>query len=295
MVRQRYYPLFAGILWGTAYPSLQIVLKSFTPTQVVLFRVVLGTLFLGVVLAVTYGRESFAISQSQLLPLTVLGWTSVALFYLLQTVAVQYSTPVNVSFIISTYPMFVSVAAPLLLSTRVKLTDAVGLSVAVIGVYIIIGDGRIINLFDSPTIIGDLLAFGGSLSFMTYLLLTRHWNERLNIDYLSLTFFAHLLSIPPLAVFFIFSGEIAPTTATAPSVLMLGYLAIVVTGCGLLLLNAGLEQTSAPVAALRLLVIPLVSTLLSVVILGEPLTVPKIVGGVAISTGIILQAVFSEN
>lgn len=295
MTFRRYFPLGAGLLWGTAYPALQVALDSFTPAQIVLFRVVLGTLFLGGVLTAVHGREPFSVSRSQLLPLTVLGWTSVALFYLLQTVAVRHSTPVNVSFIISTYPVFVSVAAPLLLATRVRATDAVGLVVAVVGVYVIVGNGRIIDLFAGPTVVGDLLALGGSLSFMTYLLLTRRWSGRFDIDYLTLTFFAHCLSIPPLAVFFLTSGELTPTAATVPSTLVLVYLAVVVTGGGLLLLNAGLEAASAPVAALRLLVVPLVATILSVLLLGEALTVPKVVGGVAIGVGIVVQSLFGGD
>jgi drug/metabolite transporter (DMT)-like permease len=290
MTFRRYFPLGAGLLWGTAYPALQVVLQSFTPAQVVFFRVVVGTLFLGGVLVAVYGREPFAISLSQLVPLTVLGWTSVALFYLLQTVAVGYSTPVNVSFIISTYPLFVAVVAPLLLSTRVRATDAVSLGLALVGVYVIVGDGQVIDLFASPTVVGDLLALGGSLSFMTYLLLSRRWNGRFDLDYLTVTFFAHCLSIPPLAVFLLTTGDPSPTGVSLPATLVLGYLAVVVTGGGLLLLNAGLERASAPVAALRLLVVPLVSTLLSVVLLGEALTVPKVGGGVAICLGIVVQA-----
>ncbi|WP_323192156.1 DMT family transporter [Halostella sp. PRR32] len=295
MSYRQYYPIVAGVLWGTAYPSLQVLLGPFTPAEVVLFRVVLGTLFLGGVLAVIYGREPFIVERAHLLPLTVLGWTSVALFYLLQTVAVQHSTPVNVSFIISTYPIFVSVVAPLLLATRLRLADGIGLTLALTGVYVIVGNGRIIDLFSSPTFVGDLLALAGSLSFMCYLLLTRYWNGRFDLDYLSVTFFAHFLSIPPLVVFFLTREEFVRPTPSLSSVLVLCYLAIVVTGGGLLLLNAGLEQATAPVAALRLLVIPLVSTLLSVALLDEVLTVPKMLGGAAIGVGIVLQSVLTDG
>lgn len=295
MTYKRYFPIGAGVLWGTTYPALQVILQSFTPAQIVLFRVVIGTVFLGTILSVSYGHEWFAISPSLLVPLTVLSWTSVGLFYIFQTVAVQHSTPVNVSFIISTYPIFVAITAPLLLPTRVRIADAGGLVLTVVGVYVIVGNGRVIDLFGSPTIVGDLLALGSSLSFMTYLLLSRRWQGRFNFDYLTVTFFAHCLSIPLLAVFFLTSGELAPTGVSLPSIIMLVYLAVVVTGGGLLLLNAGLEAASAPIAALRLLVVPLVATLLSVAFLGESLTVPKVIGGLAIGVGIILQSLFGDD
>lgn len=288
MSLRRYQPLVAGALWGTAYPCLQIILDSFAPSQVVLIRVVLGTAFLGGVVALVYGRAPFRINRRQVLPLATLAVLSVGFFYILQTVAVWYSTPINVSFLISTYPVFVSMVAPYVLGESVTRASVAGLAFAILGAYVIIGGGRILPLFSSLTFLGDLLALVASLCFMGYLLLNRRWSARFDFDYLTLTFFAHFFSVPVMVGFLGVEGAFAVGTVDPLAVVLLLWLSIAVTGGGLLALNAGLTTEATHVAALRLLLIPLVSTVLSVAFLGEVVTPAKAAGGLAICVGIVL-------
>jgi drug/metabolite transporter (DMT)-like permease len=286
-VRQ-YQPLVAGVLWGTAYPCLQVILESFAPAQVVFIRVVLGTLFLGGVLAIVYGRDPFRIDLSQVVPLAVLAALSVGVFYIFQTIAVWYSTPVNVSFLVSTYPVFVAIAAPFALGESVTRTSVAGLGFAIVGAYVIIGNASLIPLFSSPTFLGDSLALLASLSFMGYLLLNRRWSTGFEFDYLTLTFFAHCFSLPIVAGFLGYTGEFSIGAISPLALVLLLWLSIAVTGGGLLALNAGLTEEKTHVAALRLLLIPAVSTILSVLFLDEGITPAKAIGGLAIGVGIVL-------
>lgn len=285
---RRYLPLVAGALWGTAYPSLQVVLQSFAPSQVVLIRVVLGTVVLVSAVALLYGRDPFRVGRRQILPLAVLGVLGVGFFYIFQVIAVQYSTPINVSFIISTYPVLVSISAPFLLKENLTPWGVAGLLFAIVGAYAIIGDGRLIPLFSSPTFAGDAVALLGALSFTGYLLLNRAWAERFEFDFLTLTVFAHVFSIPVVAAFLGATGTFSVEAVDPLAVLLLVWLAAGVTAGGLLALNAGLTAERTQVAALRLLLVPLVASVLSVVFLGEVVTPAKLGGGLAISIGIVL-------
>lgn len=285
---KQYQPLVAGVLWGTAYPCLQVILESFAPSQVVVIRVVIGTLFLGSVIALIYGRDPFQIEPGQVLPLAILAALSVGVFYIFQTIAVWYSTPVNVSFMISTYPVFVAIAAPFVLGESVTQASVAGLIFALVGAYVIIGNASLIPLFSSPTVLGDLLALLASLSFMGYLLLNRRWSTGFEFDYLALTFFAHCFSLPVVVAFVGYTGEFAIGSVTPVAVVLLLWLSIGVTGGGLLALNAGLTEEKTHVAALRLLLIPVVSTILSVLFLGEVITPAKALGGLAIGIGVVL-------
>lgn len=291
MDARQYQPLVAGVLWGTAYPCLQVILGSFAPAQVVFIRVVLGTLFLGGVIALVYGRDPFRIGFSQVVPLAILAALSVGVFYIFQTVAVWYSTPVNVSFIVSTYPVFVAISAPYVLDESVTRASVAGLLFAIVGAYVIIGNASLIPLFSSPTFLGDALALLASLSFMGYLLLNRHWSAGFEFDYLTLTFFAHCFSLPIVAGFLGYTGELSVGSVTPLSLVLLLWLSIAVTGGGLLALNAGLTEEKTHVAALRLLLIPAVSTVLSVLFLDEVITPAKALGGLAIGIGVVLPYV----
>jgi drug/metabolite transporter (DMT)-like permease len=254
----------------------------------VFIRVVLGTLFLGGVLAIVYGRDPFRIDLSQVVPLAVLAALSVGVFYIFQTIAVWYSTPVNVSFLVSTYPVFVAIAAPFALGESVTRTSVAGLGFAIVGAYVIIGNASLIPLFSSPTFLGDSLALLASLSFMGYLLLNRRWSTGFEFDYLTLTFFAHCFSLPIVAGFLGYTGEFSIGAISPLALVLLLWLSIAVTGGGLLALNAGLTEEKTHVAALRLLLIPAVSTILSVLFLDEGITPAKAIGGLAIGVGIVL-------
>lgn len=288
---KQYQPLAAGALWGTAYPCLQVILETFAPSQVIFIRILLGTIFLGVAIVAVRGLDPFRIEITQVVPLTVLAVLGVGLFYIFQTIAVWYSTPINVSFIISTYPVWIAIAAPYALDESVTRASVGGLVFAIGGAYLIIGNGRLIPLFSSPTFVGDILALLGSISFMLYLLLNRRWSRGYAFEYLTLTFFAHCFSLPLVGAFLGYTGEFAVGSVPPLAIALLLWLSIAVTGGGLLALNAGLTEEKTHVAALRLLLIPAVSTVLSVAFLGEVLTPVKVAGGTAIAVGIVLPYV----
>lgn len=178
--------------------------------------------------------------------------------------------------------------APFALQEDLTTGGIAGLGFAIVGAYAIIGDGRLIPLFSSSTFAGDLLALGGALSFTGYLLLNRAWATRFEFDFLTLTVFAHVFSIPLMLAFLGATGNVSVGAVDPLAVVLLVWLAAGVTAGELLALNAGLTEERTQVAALRLLLVPLVASVLSVVFLGEVVTPTKVVGGLAISIGIVL-------
>jgi drug/metabolite transporter (DMT)-like permease len=111
--------------------------------------------------------------------------------------------------------------------------------------------------------------------------------NRLQMGQLSTTFYMVLYTIPLLAIPTLLTRqyEVGPINPI-PAVALL-WLAVVVTGLGYLALNIGLTAETTTLTALRLLIVPLVSTLISVTMLGEPLTAAKLGGGSLIALGIL--------
>jgi len=287
MISRRYFPLVTGVLWGTSYPAISVALDSFPPLQIALVRVLCATLILGPVLYYLNKYEKPRLRRSQWAPLIAFSIFGIGLFYLSQVFSLELSTPINVSFMITTYPGFVSVLAYFVLDEPLKRRHVAGVVLAMLGAYLIIGGGRLLPLFSSDTFLGDLIALFGALSFTVYLILNRVYADRLQMDQLSTTFYMILYTVPLLAIPTLLTGQydVGPIDPI-PAVALL-WLAVVVTGLGYLTLNIGLTAETTTLTALRLLSVPLVSTLISVTMLEEPLTTAKIGGGALIALGIL--------
>lgn len=287
MSRRRYFSLVTGVLWGTVYPGIVLALKSFTAVQFAFLRVTLAAVALGVVLAWWHRPTRLTLHGGIWSRLIVLSLFGVGVFYLAQTYAVQFSTPINVSFIIASHPLLVAVLAPLVVDESVDRTDLAGLGFGVVGVYLIIGNGRLIPLFSSRTFLGDALALLGAGTFALYLVFHRRWASRIETGQRTLTFFILGGAIPLLAIPALYEGAI-PSQVNPVAAAALVWVAVVATTGGYLTLNLGLSEETSILTALRLLLIPFVSTIFSALVLGTPVTVVHGIGGLAIAIGVLV-------
>lgn len=254
--------------------------------QIAFIRVTVAVVLFGTALVAMGHRDIFQVERSEFKPLVLLSLFGVALFYVAQVYATKFSTPINAAFIITNYSVFTAALAPWLLNERFRGVNLVGLGFALLGAYVIIGNGRILPLFSSRTFLGDVIAFVAALIFTGYLLLSRYYTNRLDLSHLTITFYILAFAVPVLGAVTLAAGATTVGAVTPAAGLAMFWLAVVVTVGGYFTLNVGLEVETTTMSALRLLSIPLVSTVVSVVLLGELLTMPKIVGGLAIILGI---------
>lgn len=283
----RWLPLVAGLIWGTAFPAIEIGLRTFTALDVAFWRGLIGALSLGGWLAVRGALER-RFSPGTWVRLFVLALAGSGLFWPMQTLAVNLSTPVNVAFLISTYPAMLAASA-FVLGEEVRRRDGLSLTLALAGAYLIISRGRILDLFASETLSGDGLALLAAVSFGTYLLLGRRWRPKMGISTQTLTFYTFALALPVLLVFS-FADQPSlgtPTFMTAGAVLWLGLMA---TTGAFLAVNKGMQTGAIAQSSVHLLVIPLVSALLSWLLFGTTLTSTQWMGGALILTGIAISS-----
>ncbi len=283
----QWLPLVAGLIWGTAFPSIEIGLRTFTALDIAFWRGFIGALSLGGWLFAR-GRLERQFSRETWVRLFVLALAGSGLFWPLQASAVSLSTPVNVAFLVSTYPAMLAASA-FLLGEEVRRRDALSLALALAGAYLIISKGRILDLFVSDTLPGDVLALLAAVSFGAYLLLGRHWRPKMGISTQTLTFYTFALATPILLAF-TFTDQPAPaspTLASAGAVLWLGLMA---TTGAFLAANHGLQASAIAQSSVHLLVIPLVSAVLSWILFGTTLTLPQWAGGALVLAGIAISS-----
>ena len=167
--------LFTVVNWGTTFIATKLLLEAFTPIEILLFRFVLGFLALWLVCP----RRLKVGDWHREAVFAAAGLTGVCLYYLLENIALTFSTASNVGVIVSASPLFVALFT-LLLSRgkeRPRWSFLLGFVVSMAGICLISFNGSQLSL--DPR--GDLLAVLAAVVWAVYSLLTKQiggygWN-----------------------------------------------------------------------------------------------------------------------
>ena len=94
------------LIWGTTFVSTKVLLRDFGPVDLLFSRFLIGYLTLWLMrpkkLKTEKGQEIFFVGA---------GFCGVCLYYLFENIALTYTQASNVSVIVSTAPLFVTIMA----------------------------------------------------------------------------------------------------------------------------------------------------------------------------------------
>lgn len=281
-------PLVAGVIWGTAFPAITLALDGFSPFAVSLWRAVIGAASLGLVLWLR-GARPRRLDRGAWVRLFVISLAGAGIFWPTQAVAVRLSNPVNVAFLVSSYPAVVAVAAPYLVGERARRVQFAGLGLALVGSYLVIGRGEFLSVFSGGTFGGDTLALVASLCFAAYILLGRRWQPRLALSPEALTLSTFSLSLPVLAITALVAGPLV-SGPSVTALVALGWLGIGASTGAFLALNAGLKVGKVSRSSIHLMIIPPVAALAAWLVLGSTMSPIQWVGGALVLLGVLLSS-----
>lgn len=155
------------LIWGTTFISTKVLLKSFAPYEILLVRFVLGFLALCIVCP----RPLRGTTGKQEVTFLLAGMCGVCLYYLLENVALTYTSASNVGVIISVAPFFTALLSHLFRKEEDKFSACffTGFAAAMTGVCLISWVGKALSL--NP--LGDFLALTAAFVWACYSILTR--------------------------------------------------------------------------------------------------------------------------
>ena len=90
------------LIWGTTFISTKTLLHDFTPVEILFFRFIMGLILLTAV----YPKILHTGSRKREGVFALAGLTGVCLYYLMENVALTYTTASNVGLIVATAPFF---------------------------------------------------------------------------------------------------------------------------------------------------------------------------------------------
>ena len=275
--------LTLALIWGMSFLFIKEGLRAFAPMQITLGRVVIGAAVLAAVLLArrerlprggrTWAHLSVAAMLNNVIPFSLFGYAE-------QRIPSGLAGICNAS-----APLFAAlVALALLPDERLSPRRAAGLATGFAGVFVVLGAWAGLAGRD---LTGALMALGGGLCYGIGFPYTRRFLTGTGFSSLSLAAGQLLCGTVVLAV-------ITPVLTSAPvrwsgtavsCVVLLGALG---TGLAYLLNYGIISAAGATTAATVAYVLPLVSVLAGIVILGERLTWNEPVGAAIIVAGAAL-------
>lgn len=155
------------LIWGTTFISTKILLNYFKPVEILFFRFLIGL----VILYIVCPKRLRSKNKKEEMMFALAGLCGVCLYYLLENIALTYTTASNVGIIISIAPFFTGIASHLLLkSEKLNRNFYIGFLTALIGIVLISFNGNL-NFNLNP--IGDILALLSAIVWALYSILTR--------------------------------------------------------------------------------------------------------------------------
>jgi len=225
----------------------------------------------------------------------VLGLLGIGLYNALQYLALQTSTPINVTLVASGMPVWMMLTGWLFFGAGVSRRQVAGAVLSIAGVLLVLARGEWSHLKELRLVAGDIFMILATIAWSLYSWLLTRTNGPTDIRGNWASFLLAQVAFGTVWSGLFAVGEAAISSAVIHwSLPLLGALAYVAIGPAIIAFRcwgAGVQQAGPAVASFFVNLTPLFTALLSSLILGES---PKIyhsiafvliVGGIIISSG----------
>lgn len=282
----------AMVLWASLYAVGKPVLATVPSTLVALTRVVVAFFVLGAVVVIR-GRGREAVDELVRRPLdsALLGLFSFFLSSILMLMALERLPASVVGLIVNASPLWLSLGVVVLKRPEGSGRLLVGAIISLVGVGIVLFRAELSSATGVP--VEGLDPLGAALAVLNSIVVaaTALWTKRVlaGRDALVMTCLGCFWGALPLIAMVWLGAGLAPlaeTTGLQRGLLL--YLGVGCTAINFALFNHALKRMSAERASAFQYLVPVLSAVLAFAFLGEPLTWPLLVGGVAVLGGIAL-------
>ena len=273
--------ILTTLFWAGNFIFGKFVAAELTPLQLTFLRWLLAVLLLFPI-AHWYERPSWPQvwrEWKKLLALALLGMIG---YNLILYQALHFTSSLNAALINSINPALIFLTSAWLLKERLSLTNSVGILVSLLGVLLVLTDGRLQHILSIKFNPGDLLMLAAILTWNVYTLIGRRMQ---NVPPIAATAVSAFLSVLVLLPFVLLTG--LPTDVSREAMIGVVYVAVFASVAAFLLWNSAILLLKAGRAGVYLNLITVFTAILSV-LLGNTVTAVQIIGGLLVFAGVYL-------
>lgn len=285
--------LFVSIIWGAASPVVKFTLTWFHPVIFLTYRFFISSIIAGIIFGLRPAKIPKKMNDKSLAFMTMMLSTPIALglFFL----GLSKTSALSGSLITAGAPILLVAAGAMFLHERVTKMEKIGIIITIIGTFMIAIGPLLFN--NTPnhlgTLEGNTIMILATLADLSSTLLTKICMQK----GISLRLLAHGQFVLGFIVFLPILLIRHPVDAIIANILYapwqahagVWFMAILSGSLAYTLRNTGLRYVEVSESAIFTYLQPVWASLLSVLWLGEPITMSYIVGGSVLVTGVALS------
>jgi drug/metabolite transporter (DMT)-like permease len=266
----------ANAMWGTSAAASKALLPHVPPFAMAVARVGIALVFLLLVAHLTGVRAATGRAPA------LLGFSGVVVFCGCQNVGLLYADASTTSLMYGAIPLMTAALAVPVLGERVSRRGMLGIGVSIPGLLWIVMPGGDVQAMVAP---GNLLPLAAALGSAGYLVLGRRsFGGASGLAIVAGSTRYGLWMLLPFAAWELAEGRVQPVPPG--DMLLILYLGIGCSALAYLLCGFGLARVEVSRGAMTTNLRPLVGVLVAATVLGEPIGVNLIAGGVLVLAGV---------
>lgn len=272
------------IFWSFSYVWVKIAYESFQPITTIALRLLLSTVLMCVLLIPM--RKLQPIAREDRKWFLLMAFFEPFLYYMGESFGLKYVSSSLAAVIIATIPLFTPVLAYLFFREKLSFINVVGIVISVAGVGLTVAGKN--SGMEAP-LKGIMLMFFAVAAALFYGLLLRRLSGKYNPftivtvqNGIGILFFLPILLMTEWSTFI----TTMPTTKAITAVVLLSVFA---SSLAFILFAYGISQIGLSKANVFTNAIPAFTAIIAWFMLGEPLTVQKIVGVVIVMSGLYVS------
>ncbi|MBN1536403.1 MAG: DMT family transporter [Anaerolineales bacterium] len=284
-ITQGHLSAFISIfIWGTTFISTKVLLDSFSPIEILFFRIVIAYF----VLLLIYPRIMKFLSWKEERLFMAAGLCGVTLYFIFQNTALTYTLASNAGILISVAPFFTAFLSHFFLrEEHLTASFFIGFAVAIAGIILIEFNG---NFYLKLNPRGDLLAIFSAVAWALYCVVMKkisayHYHPIQSTRKIFL--YGLLFMIPSLSLFEFQLG--LPRFKYIPNLLNILFLAIGASAFCFITWNFAVSVLGAVKTSVYIYIVPVISVVMAAIVLGEKITLMAIIGVILILAGLYLS------
>lgn len=286
----------AVVFWGVSFVAIKFGLSFISPIEFLLYRLSIATFFFVPLALYAWRSSGEYLSLRRAALLTVLGLSGPILSLVLLYLGMASSLASRSVLIMGANPLLTVLLLTLAKGKSVSTQKQLGLLVAMIGLLLVVSEPflvqnqriQFINAFGNLLVVGAAIAWSGYtvVSTMTF---RKQTKKNSPITATALAFLGGTAALIPIVYSTHPQTILHPISSLDPRVIpAVLYLAIVSSILGFAAFDAGTKLIGPDVSRKFLYFQPLVAIPLAIFFLGEPLTIPFLLGAGIIALGVWL-------
>jgi len=277
--------VIATLFFSGAFIAGKFSIAEFPVYSLTFFRFLIAAVVLFLIM---WKRgEDLTLEKADIPRIIILSLLGMVGYHVLFFTALKYTSSVNTSLIAAMNPIITTIIASLFLKERFPKKAIGGILISFLGVAMIVTNGSIDVIKNMNFNVGDISMLLAVLSFSLYFIVLKGIVGR--VAPIKLTFYVFLFCVILLIPMVIYENPMSflpNTTWMGWSSLI--YMSIFASVIAYLIQQVSVKRIGPAKTSLYVNLVPLFSMIMAYFILGEVITLPKVLAGFMIISGVII-------